>query len=322
MDWIRFAVAGRVTALQRGLCAGISDEGTVFVAPVRLPHASSTTYDDVPVDSFGVLGIAPGDETWLTGRGADGRLQLWTTREGDRAVVPHPLGVADTMWAAPAKDAGRELVLSSRLREGSWYLSVHDREAAISGAAARARDLALAGSPDTAVVFGCSDKDPLVVAGRIDGMHSATAWALGDGDWRRIHLAPAPSALTSVASAWGGRHTWIGGVLEGRAVVHELLPLPFRGPLRTTLVPMPQLELVNVPEAGGRPLVLVDDVAGDRPVCVAAMARGYRLCWHDGTEWKALPAPDGPVRAACATGGAVHVLIGQTVWSIEDPTAG
>jgi hypothetical protein len=85
---------------------------------------------------------------------------------------------------------------------------------------------------------------------------------------------------------------------------------------------MPHLELVNVPEAGARPLVLVADVAGDRPVGVAAMARGNRLCWHDGTEWKALPAPDGPVRAACSTGGAVHVLIGQSVWSIEDPTAG
>jgi hypothetical protein len=322
MDWMRFAVAGRVTALQRGLCAGISDEGTVFVAHLRLPHASPTTYDDLLVDSFGVLGIAPGDETWLTGRGADGRLQLWSARDGDHAVVPHPLSAVDAMWAAPAKDAGRELVLSSHLRDGSWQLCVHDREAAISGGTPRTRELALAGSPDTAVVFGCSEKDPLVVAGRIDGMQSATAWALGDGDWRRVHLAPAPSALTSVASAWGGRHTWIGGVLEGRAVVHELLPLPFRGPLRTTAVPMPHLELVNVPEAGGRPLVLVDDVAGDRPVCVAAMARGNRLCWHDGTEWKALPAPDGPVRAACSTGGAVHVLIGQSVWSIEDPTAG
>ncbi|HET7070222.1 MAG TPA: hypothetical protein VFI40_05315, partial [Nocardioides sp.] len=312
---MRFAVAGRVTALQRGLCAGISDEGTVFVAHLRMPHASPTTYDDLLVDSFGVLGIAPGDEAWLTGRGADGRLQLWSARDGDHAVVPHPLSAVDAMWAAPAKDAGRELVLSSHLRDGSWQLCVHDREAAISGGPPRSRALALAGSPDTAVVFGCSEKDPLVVAGRIDGMQSATAWALGDGDWRRIHLAPAPSALTSVASAWGGRHTWIGGVLEGRAVVHELLPLPFRGPLRTTAVPMPHLELVNVPEAGGRPLVLVDDVAGDRPVCVAAMARGNRLCWHDGTEWKALPAPDGPVRAACSTGGAVHVLIGQSVWS-------
>jgi len=73
MDWTRFAVTGRITALQRGLCAGVTTEGTVFVAHLRLPHARPTTYDDVLVDSFGVLGLAPGPEPWLTGRGADGR---------------------------------------------------------------------------------------------------------------------------------------------------------------------------------------------------------------------------------------------------------
>ena len=320
MDWMRFAVAGRVTALHRGLCAGISDEGTVFAARLGLPHATATTYDDLLVDSFGVLGVAPGTEPWLTGRGADGRLQLWTARD-DGPAVRHPLEGVDAMWAAPAVDAGSDLVLSSHLIDGTWRLCVHTREAAVGGGPARARDLTLAGPPDTVLVFGGSEKDPLVVAGRLGDAHAATAWALGDTDWRRIHLAPAPSALTSVASAGGGRHTWIGGVADGRAVVHELLPLPFRGPLRTTAVPMPQLELVNVPEAGGRPMVLVDDVAGDLPMLVAAMARGNRLCWYDGTEWKALPAPDGPVRAACTSGGAIHALIGQSVWSIEDPAA-
>jgi hypothetical protein len=111
-------------------------------------------------------------------------------------------------------------------------------------------------------------------------------------------------------------------VADGRAAVYELLPLPFRGPLRTFTLPMPQLELVHIPDAGGRPLVLVDDTTGDQPVFVAATGRGNRLCWHDGAEWKAFPAPDGPLRAACASGGAVHVLVGHTVWSIEDPTAG
>jgi hypothetical protein len=322
MDWNKFAVAGRVTALKQGLCAGISDEGTVFVARLGLPQPSPTTYDDLLVDSFGVLGVGHGAETWLTGRGADGRLQLWTVRDDAPAVVRHPLDAVDAMWAAPASDAGTELILSSHLTDGYWRLSTHTREAAVGGGPNRARDLTLAGSPDTALVSGGSEKDPLVVAGRLGDSRSATAWALGDTDWRRIHLAPAPSALTSVASAWGGRHTWIGGVAEGRAVVHELLPLPFRGPLRTTAVTMPQLELVNVPEPGGRPMVLVDDVAGDLPMFVAVMARGNRLCWHDGTEWKALPAPEGPVKGACASGGAIHALIGQSVWSIEDPLAG
>jgi hypothetical protein len=321
MDWTRLAVAGRVTSLQRGLCAGVTTEGTVFVAHLRLPHEDTTIYDDVLVDSFGVTGLSPGAETWLTGRGADGRLQLWETREGDDSrVTAHPLDGIDAMWAAPSRDAGTELLLSCHLADGSWSLRVHDRGTAVAGGEQRLRDLALAGSPDTALVLGCPEKEPLVVAGPLGGAGTATAWTLGDDDWRRIHLSPAPSAITSVAYGWGARHTWIGGVSEGRAVCHELLPLPFRGPLRTAVVPMPQLELVNVPEAGGRPLLLVDDVVGDRPVFVAAMARGNRLCWHDGTEWKAYPAPDGPLRAACTTGGAVHLLVGHCLWSIEDPT--
>ena len=321
MDWTRLAVRGRVTALQRGLCAGVTTEGTVFVSHLRLPHASPTTYDDVLVDSFGVLGVAPGPEPWLTGRGADGRLQLWTAHDDDTTVESSSLDGIDAMWAAPATDAGTELLLSCHLSEGSWRLRTYDRQSAMAGGAPKARDLALAGTPDTSFVLGCPEKDPLVVAGRLGDSGAATAWAFS-GDWRRIHLSPAPSALTSVAYAWGGRHTWIGGVADGRAAVYELLPLPFRGPLRSFTLPMPHLELVHIPDGGGRPLVLVDDTTGDQPVFVAATGRGNRLCWHDGAEWKALPAPDGPLRAACASGGAVHLLVGQTLWSIEDPTAG
>jgi hypothetical protein len=320
MDWTRLAVSGRVTACHRGFCAGVTAEGTVFVTQLRLPHAHQTTYDDVLVDSFGVLGVASGAETALTGRGADGRLQLWTAHDGDESLRADSLDAVDAMWAAPALDSGAELLLSGHLADGSWSLRVHDRETAVVGGAPKVPDLSLAASPDAALVLGCPEKEPLVVAGRIGDSGSATAWALGDDAWRRIHLAPVPCVLTSVAYAWGGRHTWIGGVADGRATVYELLPLPFRGPLRSTPVAMPRLELVHIPEEGGRPLVIVDDITGDQPVFVAATGRGNRLCWHDGTEWKALPAPDGPLRAACASGGAVHLLVGHAVWSIEDPT--
>jgi hypothetical protein len=322
MDWSRLTVSGRVTALQRGICAGVTDEGTVFTARLGLPHWDATTYDDLLVDSFGVLGLAPGDagETWLTGRGADGRLALWAVRDDDPVVRTHSLDGVDALWATPVLDAGTDLMVSCHLAEGSWSLRAHGLESALAGDAPLLRDLALCGSPDTALVLGCPEKEHLVVAGRLGDSGTAAAWALGDDDWRRIHLAPAPTLLTSVAYAWGGRHTWIGGVADGRASVHELLPLPFRGPLRSAPVHIPALELVALPDGGGRPLVLVDDIAGELPVLVAAMSRGNRLCWHDGTEWKAYPAPDGPVRAACASDGAIHVLIGNAAWSIEDPT--
>ena len=74
------------------------------------------------------------------------------------------------------------------------------------------------------------------------------------------------------------------------------------------------LAQVNLPGVGG------GVATGDRPVFVASLERGNRLCWHDRTEWRALPAPDGALRAACASGGAVRVRVGREVWSVEDPT--
>ena len=227
------------------------------------------------------------------------------------------------MWAAPATDAGTELLLSCHLAEGSWRLRTYDRQSAIVGGAPKARDLPLAGTPDTSFVLGCPEKDPLVVAGRLGDSGTATAWAFS-GDWRRIHLSPAPSALTSVAYAWGGRHTWIGGVADGRAAVYELLPLPFRGPLRSFTLPMPHLELVHIPDGGGRPLVLVDDTTGDQPVFVAATGRGATGCaGTTAREWKAHPRAGRSAAGACLRPGARCTSWSDgAVWSIADPTGG
>jgi hypothetical protein len=53
---------------------------------------------------------------------------------------------------------------------------------------------------------------------------------------------------------------------------------------------------------------------------VAATARGHRLCWHDGSEWKAHPVPDGRLRGATFHDGAVHVWLDGTVWSLPAPS--
>lgn len=320
MDWTRLEVDGRVTALRNGLCAGVTGGGDAFVARLRLPHVSPTTYDGLLVDSFGVLGVAPGEQTWLTGRGADGRLHLWSAYDDGAMFVPHSLEAVDAMWAAPVLHAQGELVLTCHLDDGAWRLRVYSRETAILGGQPRARDLLLGADPDSALVFGFHENEPLVVAGLVGDAGSPTAWSLGDSDedWKRIHLAPAPSALTSVASSWDGRHTWVSGVVDGRTAAWEVLPLPFRGLLRTAPVAIPPLEVAG--EATGHGLVLVDGTDGSLPAYVAATVRGNRLCWHDGTEWKAHPAPDGPLRGATAAGGAVHLLVGSEVWSVEDPT--
>lgn len=320
MDWTRLEVDGRVTALRRGLCAGVTSDGDAFIARLRLPHPEPTTYDGLLVDSFGVLGVAPGEQTWLTGRGADGRLHLWAAYDDGAMFVPHSLDAIGAAWAAPAVDGQDPVVVSCHLDHGSWCLRVHARETAILGGRQRAGDLALGADPSAALVIGCREGESLVVAGLLGDSGSPTAWSLGAGeDWRRIHLAPAPSALTSVATSWDGRHTWVAGVADGRSAAWEVLSLPFRGLLRTAAVAIPRLE---VAAATGRALVLVDDSATDVPTYVVATERGNRLCWSVGSEWKAHPAPDGPLQAACAAGGAVHLLVGSEVWSVEDPTTG
>jgi hypothetical protein len=323
MEWSRLEVAGRVTALARGHCAGVDADGNAFVVPLRLPHPPTRLYDGLLLDSFGVLGVAQGEQTWLTGRGADGRLHLWSAYADGTMFVPHSLDAIDAVWAAPALDAHAGLILSAHLDGGEWRLRVHARETAILGGRPQAADLTIGNDPATALAFGYFEREPLVVAGPLGESGTPHAWSLGrtDTEWRRIHLSPMPTALCSVGTGQQGRHTWVAGHLDGRALICQVLPLPFRGLLRTANVDLPALELAEDSLAvGDRPIVLVDEHEHDEPVFLAALARGNRLCWHDGTEWKAHPAPDGRIRSACTSGGAVHVLVDGAVWSLPDPT--
>ncbi|HEY3529725.1 MAG TPA: hypothetical protein VGK78_11280 [Nocardioides sp.] len=321
MDWTRLEVDGRVTALARGLCAGVATDGDAFVVPLRLPHPAARRYDGLQLDSFGVLGVAQGEHTWLTGRGADGRLHLWAAYTDGSMFVPHSLEAVDAVWAAPLLDAHAGQVLTTCLDGGAWRLRIHQREDAILGGRAQAPDLSLDGDPGTRLAFAFYERDPVVVAGPLgdDGAPHALSLSRADREWRRIHLAPTPTALCSVATGQFGRHTWVAGHLDGHPVVYEVLPLPFRGLLRSSLVELPRLELA--PDSlGHRPVVLVDEAQHDSPVFVAALPRGNRLCWYDGTEWKAHPVPDGRVRSACVSGGSVHVLVDGAVWSLPDLT--
>lgn len=321
MEWTRLEVGGRVTALARGLCAGVGTDGDAFVVPLRLPHPPPRTYDGLQLDSFGVLGVAQGEQTWLTGRGADGRLHLWSAYTDGSMYVPHSLDAIGAVWATPLLDAHAGLILSSHLDGGAWRLRVHQRENAILGGRAQADELTVRGDPDLAVSVGYYEREPVVVAGMLgeDGPPHAMALGVTDHEWRRIHLAPTPTVLCSVATGQFGRHTWIAGHRDGRPVVYQVLPLPFRGLLRSAAVDVPRLDL-SPASLGDRPVVLVDETQRDSPAFVAVLPRGNRLCWHDGTEWKAHPVPDGRVRSACVSGGAVHVLVDGSVWSLPDPT--
>jgi hypothetical protein len=338
MEWTRLDVDGRVTALRRGLCAGVGYDGRAFTCDLRTLHPTPVSYDGIMLDSFGVVGASPGVDAWLTGRGADGRLHLIGARPEFVGTagecIEHSLDDIGAMWAAPVLDARAAYVLASDLQDGTWRLRAYHVDSAIIGGAPRGRSFALGSEPGASLSYSFFEKGPLVVAGRLgDGPSPVpAAWTLAELDgspqpsrdegWRRVAIAPAPTELTSVAIGRASGRIWVGGRVDDLAAVWEVLQLPFRGLIRSTQVALPPVELA--PEAadgrGGRSMVLVEEVRGALPVLVVATPRGNRLCWHDGTEWIALPAPEGPLRAACLAGGAVHLLVGASVWSVEDPT--
>jgi hypothetical protein len=334
MDWKKLDLGGRMTAMRESVCAGVTPDGTAVIALLGDHDPPVVTVDPLALDSCGVVGVSAGDRTWLTGRGQDGRLHLWGVTGPDEPdfVSGQALDGLDAMWAVPVLDARAALVLTAYAGDGGWRLRAHTLAEARAGRAPRGGELCLAGPPDAHVSYAFRQSGPVVVAGAIgEGpAPAAAAWAVqkdhndvfaGLG-WRRVLLAPTPCQLSSVSAGRAGRRTWIAGRRHDEPVIFELLDLPFRGPLRTTAVPMPAITLApEAVEGPARPVVVVDGAYADRPVFVAATTKGNRVCWLDGSTWKAHPVPDGHLHAASTVGGRIHVLLDGAVWSMADPAA-
>jgi hypothetical protein len=336
MDWTRLDAGGRVTAMRDAACAGVTADGTGFIALLADDDPAASEVDQLSLDSFGVVGLSGGDPSWLTGRGPDGQMHLW------RVAAPHLLSersleALGAAWAAPALDATASDVLVAYLTDGGWRMRAHALVEGQPDGAARGRELRLGGPPDSALAYSFHERGPITVAGAVgDGSDPpAAAWVIVTDpparvseppDWRRVHLAPTPSELSSVGVAAGGRRTWVAGRLDAKPVVYEVLSLPFRGLVRTATPVLPVLTLApDSIEGPDRPVVLVDHAESDHPVFLAATVDGNRLCWTtgaDGTAWQAFPAPAGRLHAACLAGGRIHALIDGAVWSLPDPTHG
>jgi hypothetical protein len=339
MNWTRLEVDGRVTALRDGVCAGVAADGTGFVSMLADEASGTTVVDEMWLDSFGVVGLSCGGTPALTGRGPDGQMHLWSLPGSGcpPTVTERSLEPLGSVWAAPAVSANAGFVLAADVGEGEWSLRAHvlSPDAAVASSP-YGRALRLGGPPDRSVAFSFRDQGPITMAGTVGDSAdpAAGAWVLGTDvghrspelkDWRRVHLSPAPTELSSVAMTASGRRTWVAGRMACRPVAYEVLPLPFRGLVRTRPLVLPVLTLsTDSVDGPDRPVVLVDHVEGDHPVFLAATTDGNRLCWSTagGTAWQACPAPDGRLHAACLAGGRIHALVDGAVWSLPDPTGG
>jgi hypothetical protein len=339
MNWTKLEVDGRVTALRDGACAGVAADGTGFVSVLADETSGTTLVDEMWLDSFGVVGLSRGATAALTGRGPDGQMHLWSLPGCGHppTVTERSLETLGSVWAAPALSASADFVLAADVGEGTWSLRAHvlSPEGAVASSP-HGRALRLGGPPDRAVAFSFRDQGPITVAGTVgdSAEPAAAAWVLGTdlrhrsselNDWRRVHLSPAPTELSSVATTSTGRRTWVAGRMATKPVAYEVLDLPFRGLVRTRSLVLPVLTLAaDSVDGPDRPVVLVDHVEGDHPVFLGATTDGNRLCWSTagGTAWQACPAPEGRLHAACVAGGRIHALVDGSVWSVPDPTGG
>ncbi len=333
MGWTRFDVGGRVTALQGPVGAGATPDGAALL--VALDDApSATAYDDrLTVGRVGVLGVSGADGPYLSGRGDDGAVHFWHVKgdldPGDPgAVTDVPFDTTDVMWAAPALGSGAAAALTARIdADGGWRLRAHLGLGG-AGVGPRGRELRLGGPPDSVLSYAVHGGDHLLVAGLVgdspEPRHAAwaidvsSAWSARTADWRRVALAPTPSAISSVAVLAG--RTWLAGRCDDRPVLHQVSDLDFRGPLRTTpmIVPDTRLDL----EAPGRPVVLVENAREGLPVLVTSSVDGNRLWWRASGAWRSSEAPAGRLQAASLSAGRINVLVDGCLWTIPDPTGG
>ncbi len=287
------------------------------------------SFDPLALDSFGVVGVSAGDRTWLTGRGRTVACTCWGVdpSRGAGLVRGQSLDGLDAMWAAPASTRARPSCSRRTAGEGVWRLRAHTLAEAEAGRPARgAVAVPRSGPARLPCLLPFSPAGPLVVAG-----------AIGDGPGARRGLGGPGDRDEASSPGWAG-------------VVSTLRPRPDELSSVSAVAARlrPDLDRRTHGRASGRlgscstcPSVVwsVDSCHDALDQLAALIVRGYgepvgraRGRWPRATsrsssrpprgepallarrcDWKAIPAPDGRVRAACAVGGRSTCCCGASV---------
>jgi hypothetical protein len=108
-----------------------------------------------------------------------------------------------------------------------------------------------------------------------------------------------------LSSACAGQ-CWVSGYVDGQVALWRTDP---GDPARETTLPAAP---IDVDGPGPRTIIV-----GGRPGVLFSHAGASRLLLQNGSGWRTLTAPDGPVRDAVVIGHRLYAIVGADLWSAE-----
>jgi hypothetical protein len=205
--------------------------------------------------------------------------------------------------------AGSWSAVDGRGLDGAIWLprgQTWQREESAGGALANRDELQVA--PRAASAHGST----MIITGSVitfgDGVQQSAAiwtWPSRDAAWQLSRL-PEPGDRSEALSSACAEQCWVSGYVGGQVALWRSGP---GDPVRETTLPAAS---IDVDGPGPRTILL-----GGRPGVLFSHAGTTRLLRPDGSGWRTLTAPDGPVRDAVMIGNRLYAIIGNGLWSAE-----
>jgi len=141
-----------------------------------------------------------------------------------------------------------------------------------------------------------------------DGVQQSAAiwtWPSRDAAWQLSRL-PEPGDRSEALSSACAEQCWVSGYVDGQLALWRSGP---GDPVRETTLPV---AAIDIDGPGPRTIIV-----GGQPGVLFSHGGTTRLLRPDGSGWRTLTAPDGPVRDAVVSGNRLYAIIGTGLWSAE-----
>ena len=198
---------------------------------------------------------------------------------------------------------GRGLDAAVWLARGQTW----QRQESTGGALANRDDLQVA--PRAASANGST----MIITGSVitfgDGVHQSAAtwtWPSRDAPWQLTRL-PDPGGRSEALSSACADQCWAAGYVDGQVAVWRTGP---GDAARDTTLPVDA-------HRRRRPRTADDHASAGRPGVLFSHTGVSRLLLQDGSGWRTLTAPDGPVRDAVVIGNRLYAIVGADLWFAE-----